>query len=91
MQANFLWAYATLGERMGSACLEALEKQAQKQLPHFKPLELTMMMWAFVKLSYSPDAMLLRSCEAHAMRTAGTFNPQELVRSCFYLFVVEAK
>ena len=84
LQANFPWAYATLGVRMGSACLEALAAQAQKQLPQFKPQNLANMMWAFAKLSYSPDATLLLSCEACASRIARTFKPQEVVRRCLF-------
>ena len=82
LQSNFLWAYATLGERMSDACLEALAAQAQEQLLHFKPKNLATMMWAFAKLEFTPGAALMRSCEAHAVREAGTFIPQELVRCC---------
>ena len=69
---------------MGSACLEALAAQAQAQLPQFESQELANMMWAFAKLNYSPSAMLLRGCEAHATRIAGAFSPQELVCCCYY-------
>ena len=82
LQALFPWAYATLGERMGSPCLEALATQAQKQLPHFTAQNLANMMWAFAKLAYTPDKELLQSCEAHAVRIAGAFIPQSLVRCC---------
>ena len=85
LQANFLWAYATLGERMSSACLEALATQAQAQLPQFKAQELANMMLAFAKLSYSPNATLLQSCEAHDTRIAGEFTPRGLVRRCLYV------
>ena len=81
-QANFPWAYATLGERLGCACLEALAAQAQKQLPSFTAQNLANMMWAFAKLEYSPDDTLLRGCEAYATRSAGAFSPQALVRCC---------
>ena len=83
-QANFLWAYATLGERMGSASLEALAAQAQTQLPSFTAQNLANMMWASAKLEYSPDDTLLRGCEAHATRNAGAFDPQALVRCCLF-------
>ena len=69
-QANFVWAYAMLDERMGAACLKALAAQAQKQLPQFEAQNLANMMWAFAKLAYTPDTTLLQSCEAHAIRTA---------------------
>ena len=81
-QSNFLWSFATLGERMGAACLEALATQAQKQLPQFTAQNLANMMWAFAKLSYTPDKELLQSCEAHAVSTARAFSPQDLVRCC---------
>ena len=86
LQAIFLWAYATLGERMGAACLEALAAQAQAQLLQFKAQELVNMMWAFAKLGYRPDGTLLQSCEAHATRLAGAFIPQDLVRCCLFSF-----
>lgn len=70
---------------MGSTCLAKLAAHAQTQLPQFKSQELANMIWAFAKLTYSPDATLLRGCEAHATRTAGAFNPQELVR--YFLFI----
>ena len=81
----FPWAYATLGERLSGACLEMLAAHAQKQLPHFKEQELAMTMWAFAKIDFSPDIVLLRSCEAHAARIAGAFTPQALVRRCLFL------
>ena len=81
-QANFLWAYATLGERMGGASLEALAAQAQKQLPQFNSQNVANMMWAFAKLKYNPGATLLQSCEANATHTARTLTPQGLVRCC---------
>ena len=81
-QSMFLSAYATLGERMGAACLEALAAQAQVQLPRFNAQALANMMWAFAKLNYRPEAMLLQSCEAHATRLARTFTPQEMVCCC---------
>ena len=83
-QSMFLLAYATLGERMGAACLEALAAQAQAQLPHFTAQSLENMMWAFAKLTYTPDKELLQSCEAHAVRTVGAFSPQSLVRCCLF-------
>ena len=82
LQANFPWAYATLGERMGVACLEALATQAHAQLSHFNAQNITNMMWAFAKLSYRPDSTMLQRCEAHAMRIARSFQPQHLVRCC---------
>ena len=88
-QSNFLWAYATLGERLGNASLKALVTQAQKQLPHFTAQGLTNIMWAFPKVNHSPDATLLRSCEAHAARISSAYIPQDLVR--FSLFVRNQK
>ena len=87
LQATFPWAYATLGERMGAACLEALATHAQEQLPRFTAQNLANMMWAFAKLNYSPDATLLLSCEAQGTRIAGTMDPQELVRHYFLVYI----
>ena len=84
-QSNFLWAYGTLGERLGGACMEALAAQALRQLPRFNAQGLVNMMWAFAKLDYSPNEMLLRGCEAHATRCAGAFSPSALVRCCLFL------
>ena len=81
-QSMFLGAYATLGERLGAACLEALAAHAQEQLPRFTAQILANMMWALAKFGYKPDGTLLRSCEAHAVRIAGSFKPQTLVRCC---------
>ena len=79
-QAMFLWAFATLHERMGGACREAVAAQAQKQLPRFGAKDVADMLWAFAKLGHNPDASLLRDCEAHATRLCRTFKPQQLVR-----------
>ena len=49
-QVNFLWAYATLGEPMGAACLAALAAQAQNQLPRFKEQNLSNMAWALATM-----------------------------------------
>lgn len=74
-----------LGAPMGSHCVDALAAQAQKQLPHFDAQELAILMWAFAKLSYSPDATLLRTCEAHATSSVDPFAPHDLVRRCFLI------
>ena len=81
-QANFLWAYATLGKRVGTTCMEALAAQAHKELPRANAQDLENMMWAFAKFNHSPDASLLQSCEAHATRIARAFTPQGVVRCC---------
>ena len=78
----FLWAYATLEERVGPACLRALAAQAQMQLPRFQAQQMANMLWAFSKLQYSPNAALLRGCEAHAIRVCEALTPSGLVRSC---------
>ncbi len=87
VQAILLRSYAMLGAAMDSHCLDALATQAQVQLQHFDAQALATLMWAFAKLSYSPDATLLRSCEAHAVRIAGAFTSQCLVRCCFLNYV----
>ena len=80
LQVMFLRAYAMLGARMGSACLEALAAHAQKQLPRFEAKSMVNMLWAFAKLKHKPGAALLRDCEAHATRIVTSFAPQDLVR-----------
>ena len=80
MQANFLWAYATLGKRLDAASLGALEAAAHKLLPQFDSQALSNMLWAFVKLDHMPGSALLRGCEAQAVHTAANFSPQGLVR-----------
>lgn len=80
MQAMFLWAYATLGERVSGPCLAAVTAQAQVQLPHMGAKPMANMLWAFAKLKHNLDAALLRSCEAHATRIIASFEPQALVR-----------
>lgn len=72
---------------MGGACLEALAAHAQKQLPHLKAQQLADTMWAFAKFKHSPDATLLRGCEAHATRIARTFIPSDVARCCLLLQV----
>ena len=46
VQANFLWAYATLGERVGESCLAALVTNALTLLPCFNAQELGNTAWA---------------------------------------------
>ena len=81
-QSMFLWAYATLETRVGHACVKALAAQAQKQLPRFQAQQMANMLWAFSKLQFMPNAALLRSCEAHAMRVCEALTPSGLVRCC---------
>lgn len=77
-----LWAYATLGKPMRTTYLAALAAQVQMQLPSLNAQNPAIIICAFAKLNYSPDAMRLRGCEAHATRIAGAFNPQVLVCCC---------
>lgn len=46
LQVMILGAYSMLETGMGSACLDALEAQANKQRPHFAPRK-----WEFVRQS----------------------------------------
>lgn len=82
MQANVLWAYAKLGERMHTATLCALEGAVQQQLPHYDSQALSNVLWAFVKLNHRPGTALLRSCGAHIMQIVDAFSPQGLVCCC---------
>ena len=45
-QANFLWAYATLGERVRVTYLEALAAQARRELRLFKVGHVASMLWS---------------------------------------------
>ena len=45
-QARLLWAYAMLGERMGSACLAAVVGHARAELQRCSVGELTLMLWS---------------------------------------------
>lgn len=81
-QAMFLWAFATLRERMGSACLGALAAQARECLPRFTSMDVADMLWAFAKLGHIFEDALLQDCEAHVTHISSTFTPQQLVRCC---------
>ena len=82
----FLRAYATLGAAMGDVCLNTLTAQAHEQLPSFEARSLSNMLWAFAKMKHTPDAAMLRDCEAHATRIAASFIPQDVVRWCCQVF-----
>ena len=82
LQALFLWAYATLGEKVSGHCLAAFTAQAHKQLPHMDANAVAKMLWAFAEFKHRPHAELLRGCEAHAVYHSETFTPEGLVRCC---------
>ena len=50
MQANFLWAYATLGERVSGSCLAALTACALPLLPRFNAQHLGNTAWALASM-----------------------------------------
>ena len=50
VQANFLWAYATLGERMDGSCSAALASHALTLLPRFNAQELCNTAWALASM-----------------------------------------
>ena len=50
LQANFLWAYATLGERVTGSCSAALASNALALLPRFNPQELSNTAWALASM-----------------------------------------
>ena len=56
LQAMILWAYATLGERMGDACLAALVGQARKEMQHFSVQNLAMVLWSLCVAQVSREA-----------------------------------
>ena len=68
VQANFLWAYATLGERVGSSCLAALASNALTLLPRFNAQELSNTAWALASIDISePVSSLHLPCIAQAV------------------------
>lgn len=50
MQANLLYAYATLGERVGASCSAALAARALTMLPCFSEQELANTAWALAAM-----------------------------------------
>ena len=50
VQAKFLWAYATLGERVGSSCFAALATRAMTLLPRFTAQGLSNTAWALASM-----------------------------------------
>ena len=50
MQANFLWAYATLGERVTGTCSSALASNALTLLACFNTLELSNTAWSLASM-----------------------------------------
>ena len=50
MQANFLWAYATLGERVSGSCAAALASSALNLLPRFDEQHLSNTAWALASM-----------------------------------------
>ena len=49
-QANFLWAYATMGERMTGSCSAALTVCALPLLPRFNAQNLSNTAWALASM-----------------------------------------
>ena len=61
MQANFLWAYAMLGERMGGSCSAALAANALTLLPRFTTQQLGNTAWALGTMGLSEPVCALHS------------------------------
>ena len=68
VQANFLWAYAILGERMDGRCLAALASKALTLLPRFSAQELSNTAWALASMDIlEPVSSLHLPCVALAV------------------------
>ena len=67
-----LWAHASLGERMGGACLAALLGQARKELKQFSERQLISLLWSLciaqVWRKTSAEAMLCSASQHHQHR-----------------------
>ena len=62
-QANFLWAYATLGECVGASCVAALATRALTLLPHFSAQGLSNTAWALASMDIlEPVSSLTNLC-----------------------------
>ena len=66
----FLWAYASLGERMGSTCLDALVGQAQKELQRFSVQGLGMLLWSLCILQVHRGPRPCSVCQRHQQRSS---------------------
>lgn len=58
LQALVIWAYATIGERLDDACMDALGATARKQLQHFTVHALANLVWSLC---------ILQVCQAARM------------------------
>ncbi|KAK9831465.1 hypothetical protein WJX81_008090 [Elliptochloris bilobata] len=85
--AIFLWAWATLGEQLGGACLAALVKQAQKELPRFNSQNLANTAWALATMRVDEPALMSSIAGVVSTRLANSgatiFNIQELANLCW--------
>lgn len=52
MQANLVWAYATLAEKPDVHCLDALASFACRNLQEFSPQNISNSAWAMATLQY---------------------------------------
>ena len=52
VQANLVWAYATVGEKPDVRCLDALAGFACKNLRDFSPQNISNSAWAMATLQY---------------------------------------
>lgn len=59
-QANFAWAYATLGVAPSNACLDALCEHARAHLAAFPPQNISNTAWALATLQHTHQARLVR-------------------------------
>ena len=71
MQANFLWAYAALGERVGGSCLVALSAHALTLLPSSDAQVLANTAWALATMDVlEPVRALQLACVPPQLRCA---------------------
>lgn len=52
VQANLVWAYATLGEKPDVRCLDALASFACRNLKEYSPQNISNSAWAMATLQY---------------------------------------
>ena len=61
VQANLVWAYATLGEKPDVRCLDALASFACSHLKEFSPQNISNSAWAMATLQYKNMVCLAAS------------------------------
>lgn len=68
--------------------MQAIAKEAQHQIRHFKPQELANTVWAFATLNIQ-NASLVEAIAKEALHKIHHFNPQELVNTAWAFMILE--